>query len=224
MIPLSFDDGQDGAAFVDLDVDPAAADAADRAHVGHEAHVLAVDEQRPGDQLHGNAPDALEEGVGDQLGAVLVELDDALRYEVDARAGALSGAHQVAVLHRDAAGRGRLPGVVDEGVAAIGVQRRDGSILRLCPAAGDHRTAQDREGHCVMFVDGFHFCLLPPAGRSLAGVSNSSRTAIVSMRAMSPVGIHSTWRVAGSQRVRPRSLRSIRNWFGIVRDGPGALG
>src|SRR3546814_4506350 len=57
----SLDDGHDGPAFVDLDVDPAVADAADGADVGQETHGFAVDEQLAGDQPHREAACALEE-------------------------------------------------------------------------------------------------------------------------------------------------------------------
>src|SRR3546814_1927477 len=68
-----------------------------RADVGQETHVLAVDEQLAGDQAHGEAACALEERGGDQLGAVLVELDTAFRDDLDQRSGVRAGAHQVAV-------------------------------------------------------------------------------------------------------------------------------
>src|SRR3546814_4436417 len=51
------------------------------------AHVFAVDEQLAGDQPHREAACALEERVGDQLGAVLVQLDTAFRDDLDQRAG-----------------------------------------------------------------------------------------------------------------------------------------
>src|SRR3546814_3210884 len=66
-----------------------------------------------------------------------------------------------------------------------------------------------------------HVYLLLPASLP-AGVTKSSRTAIVSIRATSPAGTHVMRRVDGSQTVKPRSLRSIRNWSRMGEPGTGS--
>src|SRR3546814_1585754 len=115
-----------------------------------------------------------------------------------------------------------LPGVVDEGIAAIDVHGRDDVVLCVRHGRGDCQACQDRRQRNGR-VGRSHVYLLLPASLP-AGVTQSSRTAIVSIRATSPAGTHVMRRVDGSQPLQPRALRSVRYWSRMGPPGRGPAG